>query len=127
MLALVIPFLRGEDERGRKSVECTACSRGHERERGNGRRTVPQSFNHRDKRSIERVAVVVYAYSVYVEHPGCFVWVDGEGGEGKDVGSVDETLNLGWRRVGFRREGSRDEIICGDEDVNANGEKVSMR
>lgn len=66
------------------------------------RRTVPQSFNHRNKRRIERVAIVVYAYSVYVEHPGCFVWVDGEGGEGEDVGSVGRKLNLGWRSIWVR-------------------------
>ena len=36
-------------------------------------------------------------------------------------------LSLGWKRVGFRREGSRDEIVCGDEDVSANGEKMSTR
>ena len=105
MSALVIPFLRDEDERGKKSVECATCSRGHERERGNGRRTIPQSFNHRNKRSIERVAVVVYAYSVYVEHPGCFVWVDGEGGEGEDVGSVGERFEFGMEKRGVRSEG----------------------
>ena len=33
-------------------------------------------------------------------------------------------LSLGWRRVGFRREGSRDEKICGDEHANANREKM---
>lgn len=51
------------------------------------RRTIPQRQNHGHQRSIERVAVIVDAYSIDVDRPDAFVGVDAQGFEWEDVGS----------------------------------------